>query len=296
MNVFVTGATGFVGRQLCAALSRAGHGVIALVRKGSEAKLPQSDSITPVSGDLFSPTLPGLLDGCQAVIHLVGIIREFPGREISFERLHVDATAAILAATKQAGIRRYLHMSANGTRQQAVSNYHQTKWRAEELVRNSDLDWTIFRPSLIYGREDQFISMLVRFIRLLPLVPVIGDGQYRLQPVPVEQIASGFASALDKPVALHKTYHCGGADCLSYNQVLDLVAAAIGKRPPLKLRQPLCLMRPTVSLLQRFPFFPLTSDQLQMLVEGNCCDTRDWLQDLELKPQPLHEGLEYLSA
>lgn len=294
MRVFVTGGTGFVGRQLCQQLCSSGHEVLALVRPGSEKKLVAHPSLVPLSIELFDPTLSEKLKGCDAVIHLVGIIREFPGRGVTFRRLHVEATEAVVTATQRAGISRYLHMSANGTREDAVSNYHRTKWRAECIVRQSNLDWTIFRPSLIYGEEDQFINMLAGFIRRLPAVPVMGDGKYQMQPVSVEQVATGFVAALSEPATIGKTYHCGGADCVSYNALLDAVGDALGKSRVCKVKQPLFLMRPMVSLLESFSFFPMTSDQLQMLTEGNCCDARDWWRDLDLSPEPLETGLDYL--
>ncbi len=294
MRIFLTGGSGFVGREICRQLDALEHEIHCLVRQDSENHLLPLPRVKPVQVDLFSPALADKIEACDAVIHLVGIIREFPHRQISFERLHCQATQAIVTATRAAGVKRYLHMSANGARDNAVTNYHKTKWRAEETVRQSDLDWTIFRPSLIYGAEDQFIRMLTDLIRKFPLLPVMGNGQYRLQPVPVQQVAAGFCRALEAEAAIRKTYHCGGADCLSYNQLLDLVATSIGKKPPFKVRQPLLLMKPLVSVMQHFPNFPITRDQLQMLLEGNCCDPDDWLRDLALDPVPLRTGLAYL--
>lgn len=295
MRVFVTGATGFVGRALCAELVRSGHQVDCLARPGSEKRLADLPTITIKSADLFAPAeLSRQMDGCDAVIHLVGIIREFPSRRITFSRLHHEATRSVVSACQQAGVKRYLHMSANGTRKDAVSAYHQTKYLAEEEVRASSLDWTIFRPSLIYGPGDQFITMLVKMLTQLPVMPVIGDGRYQMQPLPVEQVALSFTKALTLPQAIGKTYHCGGADCLSYNQLLDQVAAALGKKSPCKVPQPLMIMRPLVNIFQSLPFFPLTSNQLQMLLEGNCCDTREWLADFNLEAIAMAEGLRYL--
>ena len=295
MDIFLTGGSGFVGRALSNELIQRGHRLRCLVRSNSKNQLISSPQITPVKGNIFSPDdLVPLIEGADAVIHLVGIIREFPRREVTFERLHYEATTAVINAAQTAGVLRFLHMSANGSRRDAQTNYHQTKWRAEEAVRNSTLDWSIFRPSLIYGNEDHFINLLATMIRKLPLIPVMGDGEYKMQPVPVTSVAKGFATALERVGTIKKTYHCGGADCLSYNQLLDLVAAALGKKSVRKISQPLTLMRPLVSMLQHLPIFPMTSDQLQMLLEGNCCDTLEWLDDLNLESIPFRKGLEYL--
>jgi len=296
MDIFITGSTGFVGRALCHELTLRGHQLRCLVRPGSEGLLLKSSLVRPVSANLLAPDqLAPLIKGADAVIHLVGIIREIPSRHITFARLHHKATISIVSATELAGVNRYLHMSANGTRKGAVSNYHQTKWLAEEVVRQSKLNWTIFRPSLIFGPEDQFINLIASLVRKLPLIPVMGDGEYRMQPVSIGLLVKGFALALERDKAIGKTYHCGGKDCLSYNKLLDLVGTALGKKSVHKIKQPLCLMRPVVAIMQHFPFFPMTLDQLQMLVEGNCCDTSEWSADLDLEPGPLSKDLEYIT-
>ncbi len=295
MDLFITGASGFVGRALCRELEQKGHQLYCLVRPGSEKHLISSPRVHPVCADLFSlEELTAPISKVDAAIHLVGIIRQFPTRQITFERLHQQATTIILEATRQAGVKRFLHMSANGTDEQARSAYHQSKWHAEQAVRKSGLEWTIFRPSLIYGPEDQFINLIANLIRRLPVVPVIGDGEYLLQPVPVEQIAHSFSLALEQSETIEKTYFCGGKDQLSYNQLLDLIGAALGKSKVRKVHQPLLLMQPIVAILQHLPIFPLTSDQLQMLLAGNCCDTTQWLADFHLEPSSTAESLSYL--
>src|SRR5260370_14912176 len=192
-RVFITGARGFVGGGVVQALRADGHVVRCLVRRGSEPLLKGLGAVERVEGDvLIRRTLDVAVAGCDAVIHLVGIIRERPALAETFERLHVDATLNVLAAASGAGVRRVLHMSALGTRPGARARYHQTKWRAEEAVRESGTAWTIFRPSVVFGRGDELISTLAGMIRRLPVVPVLGDGQYRLQPVAVEHVAAGF--------------------------------------------------------------------------------------------------------
>ena len=175
--------------------------------------------------------------GCDAVINLVGIIREFPSRGITFERLHVQATANMLEATRKAGIRRYLQMSALGTRPDAVSRYHQTKFRAEELVRSSGLDVTILRPSLIYGPKDAFINMLAGQLRLAPChaghrerhVSPAADPRRRCGPLlcPVHWRC---------PRRSAECYELCGNNRLSYVELLDAVASAMGKPAPFKPR------------------------------------------------------------
>lgn len=292
MKVFVTGGTGFVGREIVTQLVEAGHSVRALVRAGSQSKLPDPGRVEVWTGDLAAADcLDGALEGCDAVIHLVGIIREFPGRGMTFQAMHVTATEHVLAACQGQGVRRYLHMSSNGTRANGSTAYHRTKWQAEGLVRESDRDWTIFRPSLIFGPGGEFVNMLAELIRRVPLVPVIGDGQYRMQPVAVEQVATSFVKALDLPETIGATYHQGGGESYSYDQILDLTAQAMGRDKVSKVHQPLFMIKPMVKMLQGFEQFPITEDQLKMLVEGNVCDPGPWAQAFALTPTSYAEGI-----
>lgn len=292
MNVFVTGGTGFVGNEVIRHLLAAGHNVHCLVRIGSEDKLPHKKELSIHFGDTddFESLKKGM-DSCDAVIHLVGIIREFPGKGITFEKLHTIATRSVIQATIDSGISRYLQMSANGTRANAKTGYHQSKWQAEEAVRASKLDWTIFRPSLIYGKGGEFIGMMSNLIRKLPVVPVIGDGQYRMQPVDVKQVALSFVKALSRPETIGKTYHLGGKNSYSYDEIIDIFGKALGKKSVNKLHHPLMLMKPAVKLLQSIPQFPLASDQLTMLLEGNVCDPDEWAKAFDIEPEDFSEGL-----
>ncbi|TYO99335.1 NADH dehydrogenase [Geothermobacter ehrlichii] len=292
MKVFVTGGTGFVGNEIIRQLIDAGHEVTALVRPGSEKKLAVRDGVTFHRGDATLPeSLEGALSGCDAVIHLVGIIREFPAKGITFKRLHFEATRNIVKAAEAQEVKRYLQMSANGTRADAVAPYHRTKWQGEETVRNSILDWTIFRPSLIFGARDQFVNMLAAMIRRYPVMPVIGDGRYRMTPVAVEDVAKGFVSALEKKESIGQIYHCGGPESFTYNEILDLVGRALGKNRVGKLHHPVFFMKPVVALLESLPQFPITSSQLTMLLEGNECDPSEWATTFGIEPTPFFEGI-----
>jgi len=292
MRVFVAGGTGFVGRELIRQLLAGGHRVVALVRPGSEKKLAAAEGLQLHAGDALKPaSLEGGLDGCEALINLIGIIREFPGRKVTFERLHTEATRNLVKAALQQGVGRYLQMSANGTRPGATSDYHRTKWAAEELVRGSAPDWTIFRPSLIYGRGGEFVTMLAAMINKLPVVPVIGDGRYRMSPVAVEQVAASFCLALEKPATVGQCYACCGGGSYSYDEILDLVGTALGKGKVAKLHQPLFMIKPVVSLLENLPPFPITSTQLTMLLEGNVCDPAPWQEVFGLTPEDFAVGI-----
>ena len=292
MNVFLTGGTGFVGSEVLRQLVAAGHNVRVLVRESSEGKLAVVENVEVHHGDVTdASSLVGALDGCDAVIHLIGIIREFPGRGITFKRMHVEASKKVLEAAEEQGVKRYLHMSSNGVRERSNTGYHRTKWQAEELVRNTGLDWTIFRPSLVFGPGSEFVNMLAELIRRVPVVPVIGDGQYRMQPVALEQIAASFVKALEMSETIGATYQLGGGASYSYDEILDLTALAMGKGKPTKIHQPLFMIKPMVKMLQGFEQFPITDDQLKMLIEGNVCDSAEWAKTFSLVPLGYAEGI-----
>ena len=192
MKVFVTGSTGFVGNHVLNELLEKGHQVRALVRPGSEYKLKRPDEVESTPGTVEEPAdLIQGMQGCDAIIHLVGIIRAFPNRGITFEKLHTEATANVVAAAKETGVSRLLHMSALGAREDGPTPYLSTKYAAEELVRESGLDFTVFRPSLIFGRGGEAIKMFSDMVAKI-VVPIIGDGKYRFQPVSASTVAQGF--------------------------------------------------------------------------------------------------------
>jgi NADH dehydrogenase len=291
-RIFVTGATGFVGHAVVRALLTHGFLVRCLVRPGSEALLKGFESIDRVPGDVLEPDgLSPSVEGCAAVIHLVGIIREQRASGVTFDRLHTQATANMLGVAREAGVKRYIQMSAVGTRSGAVSRYHRTKWQAEEVVRASALDWTIIRPSLIFGPGDEFISVLARMIRRLPAVPVLGDGQYQLQPVGVEQVAEGFARALRLPLTVGQTYEVGGPEAYRFVDLLDKIGSALGLPRVRKIHVPLGLIKTMTRSFGWLPFFPVTMDQLIMLEEGNVTDPSRFYADFGITPEPIAVSL-----
>lgn len=287
-RVFVTGATGFVGRAIVQALCAEGHWVRCLVRRGSELELRGLTAFERVEGDVMArQSLEEGMAGCDSVIHLVGAIREHRAEQATFERLHVRATLNVLDAAEGAGVRRFLHMSALGARASSAARYHRTKWTAEEAVRASALHWTIFRPSVIYGRGDHFVSALASMVRRLPAVPVVGTGRQRLQPVAVEHVARAFARALTLEATAKQTFDVGGPDAVSVVQLLDLIGHALGRRRVLKVFVPPAL----VTWLTRVPGCPFGPEQLLVLQEDTVCDARPFHDAFGIEPLPLATGL-----
>jgi len=291
MQVLVTGGSGFVGNRVVAELLARRHQVRALVRPGSEGKLKDLNRVEVAWGSILDEAaVAEAARGCDAVIHLVGIIREFPGRGVTFEAVHVRATKVLVDAARGAGIRRFLHMSALGARGRNADPYHVTNFQAEEYVRHSGLTYTIFRPSVIYGPEDQSINLFARQMRAFPLFPVIGDGLYQMQPVAVGTVAQAFALALELPATENRIYEVGGPEPLTFNEIIDTLAAVMDRRV-WKVHLPVWTLRLAAFLLGRFAWFPLTTGQLRMLLEGNTCAPTAFYRDFELAPISFQDGL-----
>ncbi len=298
MKVFVTGATGFVGQEVLRQLHAAGHGIRILARNREtprvrEAAARQSAEVHP-GNILDRSSLAGALAHCDAVVHLVGIISEV--NEQTFANVHPRATGNMVNAAKQAGVRRFVHMSALGTRPDAVSRYHQSKWAAEEVVRHSGLDFTIFRPSLIFGPRDQFVNLFTRMARWSPVLPVMGGGKAKFAPVAVADVAACFVRALTEPAAANQTFDLCGPDQLTLPQILETILAVTGRKcrlarvPPGVARfQAVLLEWAFPRLLRRAP--PLNRDQLLMLAEDNVGDPGPARKVFGFQPSGFRYGL-----
>jgi NADH dehydrogenase len=290
MNVLVTGGTGFVGREIVRELIASGHRVRSLSRGTHLRESPEM----PPGNVLDAASLPQAFAGVEAVIHLVGIISEFG--EQTFENVHIRGTQNVVSAAQQAGAKRFVHMSALGTRPNAVARYHQSKWAAEEIVRGSGLDWTIFRPSIIYGPGDGFVNLFARIIRRSPIVPIMGNGESKFQPVTVESVATAFVKALAEPRAVHQTFDLCGAEVFTLNEIVDVILTVMQRRR-LKLHVPLAAARFQAALLEFvYPRVlrkaaPLNRDQLRMLQEDNTGGTRAATDLFGLNHPPFRQGI-----
>jgi len=283
MNVAVAGGTGFIGKIILKKLVEAGHHVVALIRQGSLLKIASFRGTESRYTYYDAPAQVGAaLEGCQAVINLVGIIRE--GKDESFDYAHHLIPLNLVRAAVNVGIRRFVQMSALGVGRGIETQYLETKMRGENAVKNSTLDWTIFRPSVVYGLKDGFVSLLARQVARMPIVPVIGAGNYRLQPVWVENVAEGFVKCLTMPATYGRTYDVGGPDKFSYNELLDTIGAASGKKRVRKIHLPIPLMETSARIFGRFDFFPFTEEMLTMLLAENVTDDSSFFSNLGIEP------------
>ncbi len=277
-KVFLTGASGYVGRNLAIALHREGYEVTCVARRIE--RCPKRACSKVVQADLRTPgpwvdTLPGH----DAVLHLVGIIREDPRQGITFQTVHVEITERLLAAAEQAGVRRWLQMSALGADRE-VTQYQKTKKRAEERVQSSPFSWTIFRPSVIFGRGDVLTGMIRRMMAWTRVFPYFtGPDSFELQPVHIDNVVQGFVKALSNPETVGQIFEVAGPEVIPYRDFLRIVRQTV-PGPVLLMPFPGAWMLRLTRVFQHLPGWPMTEEQFIMLAQGNT--TPHWQRYFEV--------------
>lgn len=303
MRIGIIGGSGFVGSYIVDRLLRDGHEVRVMTRPGSAHRVP-TDGVLRVPGDVADEgALRTLFDGADAAIFLIGILREDPRQGITFDALQRRAAERAIDLAEAQGVGRFLLMSANGV-DAAATPYQTTKLAAEARLKASGLAWTIFRPSVIFGDPRgrmEFCTQLKAELIDSPLpaplffegLAVHRAGAFELGPVHVEDVAAAFATALTRADTHGGTYALCGPAALSWKAILGTIARASG-RSKLMLPAPAALIGPVAGLLGRFSWFPVTRDQLTMLLAGNTC-AADGLGALGIEPRRFDEqALAYL--
>ena len=303
-RVFVTGGSGFVGSAVIDELLARGYAVNALTNQHELSG--RGENVRSITGGLFDrEALEEGISGCDAVIHLVGIIMEKPSKGITFDRIHFEGTKNVVDATVRGGVRRYVHMSALGVRSDAVSQYHKTKYLAEQYVRASGLDWTIFRPSLIHGPRGEFMHMEAKWARASAppflFMPYFGAGLFgrggagKLQPVYVGDVSRAFVDALEKPRTIGNVYPLAGPDELTWPQLHRTCAAAITGRRRWVMAIPAWYAK-IVTGVAPSGLLPFNRDQVIMSQENNTTDLAKFKSDFAWDPKPFEPTLrEYAS-
>jgi NADH dehydrogenase len=290
--ILVTGASGFVGRHIVSALLGSGDDVRSLVRDPGKAWGLGGEL---VHGDMTNAdSLRRAVDGVDAVIHLVAVRQ---GKEEKFQRVMVHGGRDLLQAAKEAGVRRFVLMSALGTREDTkdLIPYYGAKWQVEQLVKSSGIDHVIFRPSFIFGPDGGIIPTFRRLVKLAPVTPIIA-GERRIQPIWADDMAAYFVRALDLEAATNRAFEVGGPEPVTWNEFWARFKRALGVRRP-SVHVPVGLMRVNALLTERLPGdIPLTRDLLTMLeYEDNVVTNDDAVTTFQLPLVPLDEQLRRLA-
>jgi NADH dehydrogenase len=292
--ILVTGASGFVGRHVVQALLATGQDVRALVR---DPKKGAALGCELAAGDMTDAAgLQRAVEGADAVVHLVAVRQ---GKEEKFQRVMVRGGADLIAAAKEAGVRRFVLMSALGTREdtKGLVPYYRAKWEVEQLVKGSGIEHVIFRPSFIFGRDGGIIPTFRRLVKLAPVTPVIGSGERRIQPIWVDDMAAYFVKALDLEAAANRAFEVGGPEAVTWNEFWARFRRVLRVRRRPTIHVPVGLMRVNALLTERLPGdIPLTRDLLTMLEhEDNVVTNDEAVQTFQIPLVSLDEQLRRLA-
>jgi uncharacterized protein YbjT (DUF2867 family) len=267
--ILVTGASGFVGGHVVHALRSQDKPVRTLVRNPAKAGRLASWDVELVQGDVTdAASLRRAVEGCEAVVHLVAIRQ---GPDERFRRVMVDGTRDLLAAAKDAGVQRFIHMSALGTSEATkdLVPYYRAKWETEQLVQGAGIPYVIFRPSFIFGKDGGILPTFAKLARYAPVTPIIGSGRQRIQPIWADDVGVYFARAVELDGVTGRIFELGGPDAVTWNEFWQRLKRSRKLRRP-SVHVPVPLMRVNALLTERLPGdIPLTNDLLTMLEHGD---------------------------
>ena len=295
MVVLVTGGTGFLGRRVVYELLERGHQLRLLVHTPGSERMFSHREVEVQYGSIRDPVaLSSAFYDVDSVVHLVGVIR--PKRRNSFEDIHRGGTANVLTAAKEAGASHFLHVSVIGAANDQSYPYLYSKWQGEQEVVNGGIPYTIFRPSMLFGEGDEFLNALAGLVRLFPLIPVIGSGKNRLHPLAVDDLARCIAITLGRDDLKGRTLDLGGAQRLSYNELVSEVAKAMGKRR-LRLHLPVWPVYAATAVSQVFlPRPPITTDQIKMLGIRSVAEPGEVERVFGFTPRPMEGNIDFVNS
>lgn len=271
-------------------LTLRGHRLKCLARSENTAKALSARGIEVIRGDItVAETLKGILHPEDFVIHLVGIMEEKGGT--TFRAVHVDGTANLIAESKRAGVRHLFYQSALGADRDSWSGYLQTKAEAEEIVRGSGLNYTIFRPSLIIGPWDGFTKKLMDMLRLSPVIPLPGEGRAKFQPVYIKDWLKCINMVIENPGRYNLTCDIGGPEHLTYREIVETLSESAGHKKSV-FEIPMGLMKFGAAFFEKvLPSPPVTSDQLRLLEQDNICDPDAVEKNFGFRPMRYSDAL-----
>ena len=272
-------------------LVASGHEVIAISRTGR--RLPGwGDAVEARAADVTTHDLDVALAGADAVVHLAAIPRETGGRR--FDDVNVLGVERVVEAAQRIGVGRFVHLSVLGVADEPKLAYLFSRWRGEQAVRSSALDWVVLRPSLMFGTGDGFFNLVKTTLRWWSpgIVAIPGAGDARFQPLSVDDLAIGVEKSVTDPARARSAYEIGGPEWVTYAEIVDAVMAATGMRR-LKLNMPIPLLSTLTIVTDRvLPIFPVSHDQISSLQRPNFTDLDAFERTFGVKPR--HLDLSYL--
>ena len=302
-KIAILGGSGFVGSYIVNQLISSGF-YVKLVNRKKHQDVYNSHVISIVS-DLYSDKLYKNFADCDTVIYNIGIIREFPKLGITFKDLHQDLPIHIIKMAEMAGVRKFILMSANGV-ERCLTKYEKTKFNAEKYLSKSNLEWTIFRPSLIFGDprgNSEFCSQVKSDIINIPLpapiffkgINFLNAGSFKLSPIHVKNVAQFFVDSIENDQSNQKTYELGGNKSYTWSELIKVISMACNKKK-IQIPVPVFAVKAVSLFFDQFSWFPITRDQIEMLVSGNTCDSKKHFSDFNIEELSFnHSSLEYLS-
>ena len=307
MKIAIFGGTGFVGSYIIDELLKNDHEPLVLVREGSKSKLINADKCKIISGDISEiESIENTIKSADVVIYCIGIIREFPKKGATFEQLHFQAAKKCIDVAKALGVKRFIMMSANVVKVDGTG-YQRTKYLAEEYLKFSNLDWTIFRPSLIFGDprgggRPEFCSQLKKDMLSLPFpapnfhpgLNPMNAGKFAMSPIHINNVAEFFVKSIELKESIKKIYSLGG-EAYYWKDIITTIAKSYGKKK-WTVPAPAIGVQILATFLGRFSWFPITKDQITMLLEGNVCDSKEFYDLFQIEQIPFNtETLSYLN-
>jgi len=290
-SITVFGGTGFIGRHFVPLLVRSGEAVRLALRHPDHVQItiepPQAPEL--IQADVLDDVaVAGAVAGTDAVVNLVGILTETTTQ--TYRAIHVEAARRVALAAQRHGVRRLIHISALGSSLTSPAISDRTKAEGEQAVRKVFPQATIVRPSLVFGEEDHFFSRFAAMIISSPVLPLIGGGMTKFQPVFVDDMTAGLLELLKRPETAGKIYELGGTRIYSFRMLLELLLTALNRQRIL-IPIPFALAEMQAGLLELLPNPPLTGDQVRLLKTDKVVSGAETLSDLGMQPRPLEEFL-----
>ncbi|MBX9878955.1 MAG: NAD(P)H-binding protein [Candidatus Obscuribacterales bacterium] len=297
--IVVDGATGYVGSHLVAALCENGFDVRCLVHEGAREKdieflksLNAKVYVADLEND--SAELNSAFAGAETAVHLIGSIA--PPKGQTMQNLHVNQTKQLVKLCRENQIKKVVMVTALGSSSQAESNYHSTKFQAEELLRTSGLGYVILRPSLIFGRQvgnrdSKLVARLIEAIETKPVVPLINGGANLIQPIFIGDLVDALLAVIKRDDLVNQTYELGGASVISMKQFVEMLMETLAiKKPLVGLPTPVAVMLATcMEATSRVPL--ISRDQVRISKNNNICATNDLSVKLGIEPRHIRAGL-----